>query len=147
MKHARHSLFIIASVFFFFLFFFFCLVLFFVVVILRAETTRADILRIIKTPRERKLEAYLNFSKWTYTVERGSHWKFYLILNELLNNLVTICGHEWRQMTSWKQVTLLRTLMKSCKYTYHSKNWMVFCTLLHLTVSNLIYAGIPLVLF
>ena len=37
MKHARHSLFIIASV-----------VVFFVVVILRAQITFADILRIIQ---------------------------------------------------------------------------------------------------
>ena len=50
MKHARRSLFIIASVFF-------------VVVILRAQITFADILRIIQTPRERKLAPNLNLSK------------------------------------------------------------------------------------
>ena len=36
---------------------------------------------------------------------------------------------------------------EKCKYTYHSKNRMGFSTLLHLTVSNLIHAGIPLLLF
>ena len=35
----------------------------------------------------------------------------------------------------------------SCEYTYHSKNLMGFSTLLHLTVSNLIHAGILLLLF
>ena len=46
-----------------------------------------------------------------------------------------------------KPATLLRTLMKSCEYTYHSKYSMGFSTLSHLTVSNLIHAGIPLLLF
>ena len=48
IKHARHSLFIIATVF---------------IVILRAQITLADILRIIQTPRERKLAPNLNLSK------------------------------------------------------------------------------------
>ena len=50
------------------------------------------------------------------------------------------------QMASWKPATLLRTLMKSGEYAYHSKTWMDFSALLHLTVSNLINAGIRLLL-
>ena len=58
MKHARHSLFNIASVFFFF---FFCF--FFSCCFLRAQITLADILRIIqKKRRERKLAPSLNLS-------------------------------------------------------------------------------------
>ena len=45
MKHARHSLFIIASVFL--LFFFFVVFFVVVVVVLRDQITLADILRII----------------------------------------------------------------------------------------------------
>ena len=58
IKHARNSLFIIVSVFFFVCFF-----IIIIIFILRAQITLADILRIIQTPRERKLAPNLNLSK------------------------------------------------------------------------------------
>ena len=130
MKHARHSLFIIASV----------------LAILCAQITVADILRIIQTPRERKWASNLNLSKWTYTVEWESYSRFYLIFNKLLNNLVKYLDMndgQWRHETG----DVTKNFNEKLQIYLSFEELNEFFTLLHLAFSNLIHAGISLHLF